>query len=352
MNQLEFKKSSANIHKEIGTCIYFHDRLNERWRKEVEFDVVTKRFVNAPSKTMAHEAAKRCRETFIIFDKIHVIDETRLNVFVYDGNFLLPSFRHELTQVAMELVPLVYSINASTLSSTCINPNCHARSVTVKMASNHKSIIYLMYDFDVKFGYLNTVGGLIVNRHIERNKNKRLYQEDVHSAFSFFMGLFCQSFKKEKVFFPSDISLSEMSNQIGSIEYELRHDVCGDGSVRSTISYDCFRYDSMTYLPKEAMTIEGVYRSLNVDIDIDMDVDSNGYYPIWCKKEVYQEFVSYDKTDGKDTYGDRSLKHLYEEHHHFQCKGKHGYCKSKLFRTNYKKDDVFQVENEESHATI
>ena len=78
----------------------------------------------------------------------------------------------------------------------------------------------------------------------------------------------------------------------------------------------------------------------NVDIDIDMDVDSNGYYPIGRKKKFYQEFVSYDKTDGK-----------YEEHHHCRCKGKHGYskvfCKSKLFRTNYKKDDVFQVENEE-----
>ena len=60
------------------------------------------------------------------------------------------------------------------------------------------------------------------------------------------MGLFCQSFKKEKVFFPGDISLSEMSNQIGRIEHELQHHVCGDGNVRSTISYDCFRYDSMT----------------------------------------------------------------------------------------------------------
>ena len=125
LNEWEFKKSSTNIHKEIGACIFFHDRLIERWRKEVEFDVVTKRFENAPLKTMADEAAKRRRETFIIVDKIHVIDETCLNIFVYDENFFLPSSRHKLTEVAMELVWLMYSINGSMLSSTCINPNCH-----------------------------------------------------------------------------------------------------------------------------------------------------------------------------------------------------------------------------------
>ena len=80
-----------------------------------------------------------------------------------------------------------------------------------------------------------------------------------------------------------------------------------------------------------------------------MDVDSNGYYPTGSRKKVHQEFVSYNKTEGKDMYEDHGLKHLYEEHHHCKCKKKYGYCKafckSKLFRTNYKKDDVFQVEN-------
>ena len=98
-----------------------------------------------------------------------------------------------------------------------------------------------------------------------------------------------------------------MSDQISHIEYELRHDVWGDGNVRSTISYDCFRYDSKTYLPKEDMTIEGVYRLPNVDIDIDMDVDSNGYYPIGRKNNFIKN-LSHDKTDRKDTYEDCSLK--------------------------------------------
>ena len=99
------------------------------------------------------------------------------------------------------------------------------------------------------------------------------------------------------------------------------------------------------------MVIQNVYRSPDVDIDVDLCMDSNGYYPEGGSKKMYSEFVFYDKSLGVSRYEDRGKNHLYEQHH--GCKGELTnrycgvFCASQLSHTNYKQNDMFQVENEE-----
>ena len=133
--------------------------------------------------------------------------------------------------------------------------------------------------------------------------------------------------------------------------YELCHDICRDGNVRSSVSYDCDKYDNL-HLPREdGMVIQNVCRSPNVNIDVDLTADPNGYCPEGASKRMYSEFVFYDKSLGASRYEDHGKKHLYKEHH--GCKGElmNRYCgvlcASRLSHTNYKQNDVFQVKNEE-----
>ena len=99
------------------------------------------------------------------------------------------------------------------------------------------------------------------------------------------------------------------------------------------------------------MVIQNVYRSPNVDIDVDLTTDSNGYYSEGASKRMYNKFVFYDKSLRASRYEDCGKKHLYEQHH--GCKGEltnrycGAFCASQLSHTNYKQNDVFQVENEE-----
>ena len=155
------------------------------------------------------------------------------------------------------------------------------------------------------------------------------------------MAFYCQVFReKYGVFNQEWKSCVELINSIGRVEYESRFDLCGDGNVRSTISYDCLskKKTPTTVGIQDEELLKDVYKSLIVDIDIDMIRESNGYYP--NGKSMYGENVLYYKTKDAHRYEDRGLKHLYEGQH--VCKSKDGYCnsfcKSHLSGGNYKKD--------------
>ena len=117
-----------------------------------------------------------------------------------------------------------------------------------------------------------------------------------------------------------------MTKAFDEVVYELRHNVCRDGNVRSSVSYDCDKYDILHIPRKDEMVIRNVYRSPNIDIDVDLCMDSNGYYPEGGSEKIYSEFVFYDKSLGVRRYEDHGKKHLYEQHH--GCKGKltNSYC--------------------------
>ena len=178
------------------------------------------------------------------------------------------------------------------------------------------------------------------------------YEEDCYSSFAFFMGMFCQADTSSPVFFHNGCTRTESTETFDEVVYELCHDVCGDGNVRSSVSYDCNKYDNLHVPRKDEMVIQNVYRSPNIDINVDLCMDSNGYYPEEGSKKMYSEFAFYDKSLGVSRYEDCGKKHLYEQHH--SCKGElmNKYCgvfsASRLSHTNYKQNDMFQVENEET----
>ena len=58
-----------DIHEHVGSSVFFHDRLLERWMCDIDLDVVSESFSKKSSN------AKECkdfvkRNIFIIFDKI------------------------------------------------------------------------------------------------------------------------------------------------------------------------------------------------------------------------------------------------------------------------------------------
>ena len=140
-------------------------------------------------------------------------------------------------------------------------------------------------------------------------KEKRSFKDDVYSAFSFFMALYCQVFPKN-AFYTIDMEFQETTDANGMVKYHTRHDVCGDGNVRLTITYDTVKYDDVSY-SHERECISQVYKSPNVNINVDLSTNSNGYYPKGRRKNFFHEFVLYGKTNDKDLYEDCGFKHLY-----------------------------------------
>ena len=161
------------------------------------------------------------------------------------------------------------------------------------------------------------------------------------------MDLYSQIFSSARSMFSNQFIDREEINRKVKILF-----VSCDGSIRTTISYLTHKLDSVTYYPREDHELNGAYTSVVQDIVIDFDINSNGYYPKGGKKRMFQEFVIYDKTANHGDYEDRGYKHWYERHH--SCNNKNGgllcreFCTSKLnTKVNYKRDDVYQLENEE-----
>ena len=138
-----------------------------------------------------------------------------------------------------------------------------------RVDENH-DIINSMYDFDTKFKYVSTVGGMAVNRRTDRKDDNF---DSLYSSFCFFMAFYCQVFReKYGVFNQEWKSCVELVDSIGRVEYESRFDLCGDGNVHSTISYDSLSKKKMptTVGIQYEELLKDMYKSPIVDIDVDM----------------------------------------------------------------------------------
>ena len=137
------------------------------------------------------------------------MDKRLFNIYIYDGNFLRPSFEEELLEKSEDIIPTIYSLCSSTMVKDCLGPNCHAHSVLVKKTCPYTDVIDLMCTINKKFEYFNMVGGLVINCEINRiqinkslnNRIKRTFTDDSYVAFSFFMALFAQVFSPSKHYF-------------------------------------------------------------------------------------------------------------------------------------------------------
>ena len=59
------------------------------------------------------------------------------------------------------------------VSNSCgLSSECPFKTVTVHCVKGWFDIIDSMYEFDNKFPYVSTVGGFIVNRHMDRKEDE------------------------------------------------------------------------------------------------------------------------------------------------------------------------------------
>ena len=64
---------------------------------------------------------------FIIYDNESMSDGDVFNIYVYDGNFLRPSFEFQLEELSKKLLPKVYAICTSeSVDFDRVSCHCHA----------------------------------------------------------------------------------------------------------------------------------------------------------------------------------------------------------------------------------
>ena len=179
MNQWEFKDCcTTNVQEFISNHVFFHDRLLERWLNLCSYEIVSRDigFELSSNNAMHAEAViKTLDNVFIIFDnEVTNENEKHFNIYVYNGDFLRESFEKELLILSDEILPNVYCLHSSIHASpNLIGQNCHARFIRVKQVCPHKIVIDRLCDADEKFEYFNTAGGLVINREIDKLKDKK-----------------------------------------------------------------------------------------------------------------------------------------------------------------------------------
>ena len=120
----------------------------------------------------------------------------------------------------------------------------------MKQVCPHKNVMDRLCDADEKFEFFNTAGGLVIHREIDRLKDrKKQFTDDSWSAFTFFLFLFSQVFTttpSKSLFSTQFVDMVERHCRTNkSISYQKKFDVCSDGFVRSTISYNVAKFDRL-----------------------------------------------------------------------------------------------------------
>ena len=147
-----------HLHEQIGTRVFFHDRIIERWRCETEFDTALGVLVRYESKLCVCEwLCHKKHNLFIIFDDVTFNCEDkccRLHVYVYDADFLLPGLHRELVHLSANILPMGYSIDMN--NDIGLSSECQFRKIYVKQVNGYHNIVDIMHDFDESFDYFST----------------------------------------------------------------------------------------------------------------------------------------------------------------------------------------------------
>ena len=218
LNHWQFKKhvDLSSIHSVIGSNVFFHDRLIERWLRMCTFEVIANdnasslNDLQSDGRTNIQEALNAEENVYIIFDNevCDMNEPCNLNVYIYDGNFLRDSFKEQLFMKSEDIEATVYFLCTN---ETYVGENCHARSIMVKRICPYKNVIDRMCDTTEKFNYFNTAGGLVINREVDRMLNGvKTFKDDCWLAFTFFMAPFSQVFTPSNELFSNEfISMTE-----------------------------------------------------------------------------------------------------------------------------------------------
>ena len=221
-----------------------------------------------------------------------------------------------------------------------VGDNCHRREVVVSRL-RIKSMADELNDYGTtKFAYFNTVGGLYINKSID--KRFTIGSADVTRD--------CQVFEAKQVFSMNAWKEMYEMKHGNRIRYYAKDWVANDGSVKTTLRYECDRgRDAMDTC---GTIMENIYNTVIKDFDADLFENSRGYVPSGSPKKLMKEYVVYDKSVvDRELYEDRGRKHLYEWHHDCKKKQYCDFCHEGLRNTSYKRGDFYQVENEEMSCT-
>ena len=131
---------SSTIHSVIGSNVFFHDRLIERWLRMCTFEVIANdnsslSDLQSDGRTSIQEALNAEENVYIIFDNevCDVNEPHNFNVYVYNSNFFRDSFEEQLFVKSEDIEATVYSSHTNeTCSFNHAGENCHARSIMVK----------------------------------------------------------------------------------------------------------------------------------------------------------------------------------------------------------------------------
>ena len=241
----------------------------------IDIDVVSEAFSmrSADSPLYARECKKfRKKNIFLIIRRVtrsHVYD-TQIFVYVYDGDYLNAKFRKELIRMSESDKDRVLLITTY--------HQCQHNSIRIYRINRLFSILDALHDPKHKFSYVSTIGGVVLNRQIERIQLKKNYKDKTHSAFSFFMAMFCQVFRKNGIFNKQFIDAVEYVKDVGTCNYKFRYDVYVDGHVRHTMAYDTILiprpFDNVRQ--RYGDRLEEVYKSSIINLDVDCEKERDG----------------------------------------------------------------------------
>ena len=145
----------------------------------------------------------------------------------------------------------------------------------------------------------------MINREIDRLKDReKPFTEDSWSAFTFFLSLFSQvstapSKSLSSAQFVDMVERHRHTNK--SVSYQKKFDVCSNGFMRSTISYNVARFDRLVQ-EGDDRRMPIVYDTVPETFDEDFSKHSNGYYPRKSKKRFFEEQVIYNRRISSETY--------------------------------------------------
>ena len=157
INMKHLPINDFEVHEQFGNCVFFHDRLIERWMCYIYIDVVSESFsMKGPSLSYVKECKYFIKKNiFLIFDNVrwrHGMGEDKLLIYIYDGDYFHSSFRRELT-----------CLSNHHEKTTILIKNCkkdeQQHSVHVYRISKSFSITDALHDPRYKFNHVSTVGG-------------------------------------------------------------------------------------------------------------------------------------------------------------------------------------------------
>ena len=277
--------------------VFFHDRLIDLFVKEAED--------STKFGTIDRD------DIHVIFDMHRTNESNRMCTFMYVGEYLTQEFCRELEDIRMHFFPITYAMMKMGMKESYeVSEDCHQREVVVSRLKV-KSMADEINDYGMtKFSYFNTVGGMYINKSIDKRFMVGCSDATLKEAFDvygFVVALFCQVFESKQVFSINDWKEMYEVHRGKRVCYYVRDWVANDGSVKTMLKYECDRGGDVMDVCK--MQMENAYNTVVKDFDVEFFENSRGYVPSGSPKKLIKEYVVYNKMVDREFYEDRGRKH-------------------------------------------